>query len=803
MDISAIGLHPGAAGRTMHDEDEAHLAASGLGAANELAPTLSSRHRRVWLAVAALLAFAGVGGSVYAFGSVRGASERSHKALASSSVEVAAALRLAIQHEQDLIVSTESFIIGNSRPSQSQFTQWAAEVGVLKGYPELLGLVVVHYVPASQLAAYAARTSTDRSAPFSVVPSGKEPFYCFASVGVERGAGAAIPTNYNLCAGSLGQKVRDARAQGESAVLPLTEKLLALDVPIYSTGSVPSTVAARDRAFVELIGMDIRPNVLLRTALSGHPDTAVALRFGNGPSAVTFRGGHIPSSSQSITTNLHNGWSVETTEAVTGDGIFGAGGGFPLLAGGIALTMLLCALIYVLGSGRAHSRKLVDERTDELRFQAMHDSLTGLPNRALIMDRIDQLLGRSRRTGTVGAALYIDLDDFKNVNDSLGHGTGDKLLAAVAKRMAGTLREADTIGRMGGDEFVVLIDGSEPLVAPELVAERLLDVMRQPFELDESSTSFHVNTSIGIAVGDRATGGELLRDADIALYQAKAKGKNRYEFFHPEMQNDIGRRIRLEFDLRSALAQRQFHLVYQPIYSLYELTVVGVEALLRWDHPTDGLLAPDEFIPILEQTGQICEVGAWVLRQACAQMAAWHALGIAISVSVNVSGRQLDDDKIVEHIQQALHSAGLQSQYLTIEVTETALMRDTESSVRRLRAIKDLGVSVAVDDFGTGYSSLAYLQQFPVDCIKIDKSFTSAMAGSAESEALMRTFVQLGKDLGLTTLAEGVETTGEMDMLRSDQVDEAQGYLFARPLKPDDLVKRLLAQTRFVAGSPS
>jgi diguanylate cyclase (GGDEF)-like protein len=621
----------------MQDEDEAHLAASGLGVPVELTPAFSRRHRRVWLAVAALLAFAGVGGSVYAFGSVRGASERSHKTLVSSSVEVAAALRLAIQHEQDLIVSTESFIVGNPNPSQAQFSQWAQEVGVLGRYPELLDLLVVQYVPAQQLAAHAARTSTDRSAPFTVIPAGKESFYCFASVGVARSGGVTIPTNYNLCAGALGRAVQDARAQGVSAVIPLTDKLLGLEVPIYNTGSVPSTVAARNRAFVELIGMDVRPHTLLRTALSGHPDTAVALRFGSGASAVTFRGGRMPQSPQSITTNLHNGWSVETTEAVTGDGPFGAAGGFPLLAGGIALSVLLCALIYVLGSGRAHSRKLVDERTDELRFQAMHDALTGLPNRALIMDRIEQLLARNRRTGTVGAALYIDLDDFKNVNDSLGNETGDQLLAAVAKRMAGTLREADTIGRMGGDEFVVLIDGSEPLVAPELVAERLLDVMRQPFELDGSSTSLHVNTSIGIAVGDRTTGGELLRDADIALYQAKAKGKNRYEFFHPEMQNDIGRRIRLEFDLRSALAQRQFHLVYQPIYSLNDLTVVSVEALLRWDHPTDGLLAPDEFIPILEQTGAIREVGAWVLRQACAQMAAWHALGIAISVAVNAN----------------------------------------------------------------------------------------------------------------------------------------------------------------------
>jgi diguanylate cyclase (GGDEF)-like protein len=498
--------------------------------------------------------------------------------------------------------------------------------------------------------------------------------------------------------------------------------------------------------------------------------------------------------------NLQNGWTVETLGAVGGSGMFGSAGGIPLLAGGVALSLLLGGLIYVLGSGRARSRVLVDERNDELRFQALHDSLTGLPNRTLIMDRIDQLLARNRRNGTVGAALYVDLDDFKNVNDSLGHEVGDQLLAAVATRLASTLRGADTIGRMGGDEFVVLIDGSEPMVAPELVAERLLDVMRQPFEFDGSSTSLHASTSIGIAVGDRASGGELLRDADIALYEAKARGKNRYEFFHPEMQTEIGRRIRLEFDLRSALAAEQFHLVYQPIYHLGDLEVVGVEALLRWQHPVDGLLGPDEFIPILEQTGQIREVGAWVLMQACAQMAAWHARGESLNISVNVSGRQLDDDRIIDHIRQALQASGLDARSLTVEVTETALMRDTKTAVRRLQSIKDLGVSLAVDDFGTGYSSLAYLQQFPVDCIKIDKSFTSAMVGSSESEALMRTFVQLGRDLGLTTLAEGVETAAEMDLLRADNVDEAQGYLFARPLTPEVFESQFLGPKRVTSG---
>jgi diguanylate cyclase (GGDEF)-like protein len=757
------------------------------------------RHRRLWLAIAAFIVLVGSGASAFAFNTVRGAPARSQKALASSSVQIAAAMLLAVQHEQDLIVSTESYLVGNPHPSQAQFAQWASDISALQDYPELLGLVVVQYVPADQLSAYAQAASPGGSTPFTVIPAGTQPFYCFVPFGIERSTSTTIPDDYNLCQGTLGRKILQARDSGTSAVLPITtgkDKTLALEVPIYGGGPVPSTLAGRRGAFNELIGMSVRPHLLIKDALSGHPNTAVQLRFGTTNGAAAFQQGHVSGETQSITTDLGGGWTVETLGAVNKDGVFGTGGGFPLLVGGVLLSLILGAAIFVLGSGRARSRRLVHERTDELRHQALHDSLTGLPNRALILDRIDQLLARNRRNGTVGAALYIDLDDFKNVNDSLGHHVGDRLLTSVATRMASTLRDADTIGRMGGDEFVVLIDGAEPMVAPELVADRLLDVMRQPFELEGTATSLQVNTSIGIAVGDRESGGELLRDADIALYQAKANGKNRYEFFHPEMQTDIGRRVRLEFDLRSALNSRQFHLVYQPIYNLNDLSVVGVEALLRWTHPTEGVLAPDEFIPILEQTGQIREVGAWVLQEACGQMGRWHARGNRLNISVNVSGRQLDDDRIVEHIRHALAASDLSATSLIIEVTETALMRDADSAVRRLKAIKDLGVSIAVDDFGTGYSSLAYLQQFPVDCLKIDKSFTSAMAKSPESEALMRTFVQLGRDLGLTTLAEGVETTNEMDLLRADQVDEAQGYLFARPLPPDVLESELLAPLR-------
>jgi EAL domain-containing protein (putative c-di-GMP-specific phosphodiesterase class I) len=268
------------------------------------------------------------------------------------------------------------------------------------------------------------------------------------------------------------------------------------------------------------------------------------------------------------------------------------------------------------------------------------------------------------------------------------------------------------------------------------------------------------------------------------------------------MQSSIQHRIDLEFELRSALSGEQFRLFYQPIYALNDLSVVGVEALLRWEHPTRGLLQPDSFIPILEQTGQIREVGRWVLHEACRQMALWHAAGNILDVSVNVSARQLDDDIVVEHIREALTESGLSAKYLIVEVTETALMRKVETTARRLAEIKLLGVRIAVDDFGTGYSSLAYLQRFPVDFLKIDRSFTMAIAASPESNALVGTLVQLGRDLGLVTLAEGVETTDQMDHLREEHVDQAQGYLLSRPLDVANIEAQILAPMRSSTGGP-
>ena len=422
-------------------------------------------------------------------------------------------------------------------------------------------------------------------------------------------------------------------------------------------------------------------------------------------------------------------------------------------------------------------------RQEELAFLATHDSLTGLPNRTSILDRTEEMLVRSRRNHTPVAALFVDLDNFKSINDTLGHGAGDDLLRAVAARLDDVVRATDAFGRLGGDEFVVIAEGLSLAEGPELIAERLLDALKQPFTLGaDKETRITVTASVGIAVGDRLSAGDLLRDADIAMYRAKWDGKNRYVVFETVMQDAVQGRMELEMDLRVALERNEFFLVYQPTFDLRDMSPTGVEALIRWNSPTRGIVQPDDFIPLLEETGLITEVGKWVLEEACRQGAAWREAGYPIGMAVNVSARQLDTDEFVAEVREALSHSGLEPSALTLEMTETTLMRDADETARRLTSIKELGVRMAIDDFGTGYSSLAHLQRFPVDALKIDGSFISGLSESQEGETLLHALVQLGKALSIETLAEGIEHQRELSLLQDEQCDSGQGFLYARPL---------------------
>ena len=425
-------------------------------------------------------------------------------------------------------------------------------------------------------------------------------------------------------------------------------------------------------------------------------------------------------------------------------------------------------------------RRQADE---ELAFLATHDPLTGLPNRTLIVDRVEQMLARSRRAHTPVAAVFVDLDNFKLINDTLGHAAGDELLKAVAARLHGILRETDALGRLGGDEFVVIAEDISLDAGPELIAERLAEALAEPFALLEGRSRVEVRASLGIAVATAGgTSEELLRNADIAMYSAKWQGKNRYVVFESEMHGAVQSRLELEMDLREALGKGQFHLVYQPIFDLAGMTPTGLEALIRWRHPDRGEVQPEDFIPLLEETGLINEIGRWVLNEACSRTAAWHAQGHSLGIAVNVSAKQLDSDAFVSHVFEALDVNGLDPWMLTLEVTETTLMRDVEDTARRLTALRELGVRIAIDDFGTGYSSLAHVQRFPVDSLKIDRSFIAGLQHSREGEAIIHTLVQLGKALSIETVAEGIEQQLELNQLKGESCDSGQGFLFARPL---------------------
>ncbi len=438
-----------------------------------------------------------------------------------------------------------------------------------------------------------------------------------------------------------------------------------------------------------------------------------------------------------------------------------------------------------IGGYVANVRDITERKEFEalLAHQALHDSLTGLPNRQLTVDRAEQMLVRARREQGAVALCFIDLDNFKDTNDSLGHEAGDKLLCAVAERLTHMVRAGDTVGRLGGDEFVILTEGASVADGPLLVAERIRGALHERFFLEGyEGLPITVTASVGIATGDRPSAQELLRDADVALYQAKAVGKDCCVLFEPEMQSAAVDRLALKSNLYSALANDQFFLLYQPIFELDSMAVRGVEALLRWRHPTRGVISPDEFIPVLEENGLILGVGAWVLQQACAQAAGWHRQGYRVQMSVNVSMRQIASPQLVGHVVDALAASRLDPDALTLEVTESVLMRDAEATVAHLCRLKELGVKIAIDDFGSGQSSLTYLRRFPIDELKIDRSFIGAIDGSRESTAVLHTFVELGRNLGLSIVAEGIETCSQLDGLRSEHCTYGQGFIFARPM---------------------
>jgi diguanylate cyclase (GGDEF)-like protein len=555
---------------------------------------------------------------------------------------------------------------------------------------------------------------------------------------------------------------------------------LTLFAPVYQGGRVPDSVEARRLALIGWTIADFDGAGIVRDALGHRPAMALLVASVDERSSGEHFERTVRFSADGTWTARFTGSSVDAVAAARHAGRV-------VLLVGLTITALSFALLRVLVASRARALRLVDRKTDELRHQALHDALTGLPNRMLILDRAEQLLARAHRRGSVPASLFIDLDGFKSINDTLGHPIGDELLVGVAKRLAETVRGGDTVGRFGGDEFVVLVEAEPHGIGADIVAERLLDVIRQPFEHETNRVPITITASVGIAEGGRENASDLLRDADIALYEAKAAGKNCTAVFNPVMSSVVQQRLEMELSLRAAVQDEQLFLVYQPIFDLRTLAVAGIEALVRWRHPTRGVIQPSKFISVAEESGLINSIGQWTLKHACAQAAELHRHDQPVNVSVNISSRQLAHDELVDQVRSVLSTTGLDPMHLILEITESALMRDTDVAIARMRQLKDFGLRLAIDDFGTGYSSLSYLKHFPVDALKIDRSFISGLGHSPEQEALVRTLVQLGKDLRIETLAEGIEEHAELHYLQDQRCDSGQGFLLAPPLNPADL----------------
>jgi diguanylate cyclase (GGDEF)-like protein len=442
-------------------------------------------------------------------------------------------------------------------------------------------------------------------------------------------------------------------------------------------------------------------------------------------------------------------------------------------------------------------RKLAEERMQHL---AHHDTLTGLPNRILITERLELTVAAARRDGGDGDATllvaFIDLDGFKLVNDGLGHNAGDALLKVVAGRMAACLRPGDSVGRFGGDEFVLMlreaaaVDGEDTGAAA--VLERVREAVLQPISV--GGQQVQVSCSIGVAVHptDGADAETLLMHADAAMYRAKELGKNNCQFYAREMNAEIEQKLVLLEGMRQALEHRQFRLVYQPKVDLRTGRIFGAEALVRWVHPEHGVIGPDRFIPLAEESGMIVALGEWVLREACQQNRAWQDAGLApLCISVNVSPRQFEEGRLVERVALALADSDMAPRWLELEVTEGVIMRDLTRALGKMEQLRTMGVSLSIDDFGTGYSSLSALKSFPISTLKIDKSFVRDLAHSAGDQAIASSIIGLAHRLKLRVIAEGVETEQQRGFLRANGCDEMQGYLFSEPLPPEQLAALL------------
>ncbi len=727
----------------------------------------------------------------------------------------------SLQRDEDLVETLRGVVASGTTISNPQVQQLYENVGATKS-AGIIGLAYIQAVPYSGLSTYEAAVKADP--PFGIATSGPDvlasegirPQYCLirlaagSSTGVQDLSAAGekelykdVATNFDYCNSQYAVPLGASAATNlpDLAILSsvarkttddsISRDVFVLVIPIYRAGTPTRTVFQREAA---LLGWSLglfSPEPILRPLVGKTTNLAISIQYKNPAYAGTVSvadGGYAPKSAfhRNVTLSADGNWSarISVVPSSTSATVQGIG-----VLADLLVIVLLMALIVTLFRSRRRAFVSIAQKNQQLEHRALHDSLTGLPNRDLILSIAATMLARAEESGVPVAAFLVDLDGFNAINDIYGHKIGDQVLGAVAQRLACTITPMDTLGRLSGDEFVILSEGSSTRSTPDAMADQLLEALSPPFDILAPGGEAFVRLSacVGVAVGPGRSAEDLLRDADTALNEAKSAGKRRYTVFEPEMHTAARARLAMTSELRTAIDQNQFFLVYQPIFNLSDVHPIGVEALLRWRHPLRGVVPPLEFIPLLEETGMIADVGREVLRLACEQARSWDDRGLPIFVSVNASAIQLESDQFSVDVDQVLQATGLDPGRLTIEITESALMRDAHGAVRRLTNLKALGIRLAIDDFGTGYSSLAYLRQFPVDVLKIDRTFVSSMMTSAGGMALVRTMLELARALDLETVAEGIEEQEQLSALETEHCRSGQGFLLAKPLDPDQI----------------
>jgi diguanylate cyclase (GGDEF)-like protein len=784
------------------------------------------RRRRIGFSVATCVVLSlGVVASAIGAWSWRGAAITDRQQGARGTADqVVANFQTALERDIDLTGAVRALVLSTPHLDNPHFRALFGYIGADASYPDSLGFGYSVLVPASGLAAFAKSAVADPIEPNArwtgVLPPGNRARYCLPSLGVWTFP-AAFPSGLDLCAtdsGYLGSAaaldttVAIATASTESALVkslraitPSTagtpastaapnpgDDVLILFGPVYKNGVVPVGASARESAITGWTVSIFDATATLKSAAGARRGIATQLALGGSaksPVVIATAGamsaGAISDTESLVIPGLDGRWLVTVDVPAVG-GLSPGDQALLVLAAALAFNLLLFVLVISLARSRVRALRLVDEKTRDLQRQALHDDLTGLPNRTLVLESASMMLARAKRYGTPASALFVDLDDFKDINDTLGHAVGDEVLQEVSRRLVAASRDVDIVGRLGGDEFIVLIESSQPNV----VAARILERLECPIELTSvQGRPLRVSASIGIATSDAGSAEALLADADLALYRAKSSGKRRYVTYEAAMRSGVEHRVELAASLREAIDRDEFFLVYQPIVQLETLEVAGVEALLRWDHPVLGVVPPGDFIPALEETGLILAVGQWVLDQACLQAAEWRRQGLHLSMSVNVSPRQFDDDQFVEAAQRSAERAGLDPGDIILEVTEDGIMRNERKSITFMEQLREIGFRLAIDDFGTGYSSLSRLRKLPFDMLKIDQSFVSLVGSDPTASAIVGAIVDLCNDLGVRIIAEGVEEAHQLDVLRTMGCPEAQGFLFSKPLPAADVLR--------------